>query len=200
MADAMAEDLAAGGLTRARATLMTQSHRLGPANQRALADALRVTSRNITGLVDGLVEAGPVARSRHPDDRRATLVSLTDAGARAGRRTCRGRTGAGPVPSPATTRVASRVDEPGEGGVGHGGSELGHLVAEVGFSGGVLEQQPEPAGPGRRRRRARGGCRRRSPRGRTRWRVGCRRGRGDREGPRGGGRGLQPISGPEAWS
>lgn len=41
--------------------------------------------------------------------------------------------------------MASRVDELGEGGVGHGGSELGHLVGELGFSGGVLEQQPEPA-------------------------------------------------------
>jgi DNA-binding MarR family transcriptional regulator len=83
MGDAMAEDLAARGLTRARATLISQLHRMGPSHQRALADALRVTPRNITGLVDGLEEAGLVARSPHPDDRRATLVALTGAGARA---------------------------------------------------------------------------------------------------------------------
>ena len=83
MGDAMAEDLAARGLTRARATLIALLHRMGSSHQRGLADALRVTPRNITGLVDGLEEAGLVARSRHPDDRRATLVSLTDAGVRA---------------------------------------------------------------------------------------------------------------------
>jgi DNA-binding MarR family transcriptional regulator len=83
MADAMADDLAARGLTRARATLMTQLHRAGPSNQRALAEALRVTPRNITGLVDALESAGLVTRAPHPTDRRATLVALTDAGARA---------------------------------------------------------------------------------------------------------------------
>jgi|SRR6266545_400152 len=83
MADAMAEDLAARGLTQARATLMAQLHRAGPSNQRKLAEALRVTPRNITGLVDALESAGLVARAPHPNDRRATLVSLTDAGARA---------------------------------------------------------------------------------------------------------------------
>ncbi len=83
MGDAMAEDLAARGLTRARATLMTLLHRMGPSNQRALADALRVTPRNVTGLVDGLEEVDLVVRSPHPEDRRATLVSLTDAGAKA---------------------------------------------------------------------------------------------------------------------
>jgi DNA-binding MarR family transcriptional regulator len=83
MAEAMAEDLAARRLTQARATLMACLLRMGPSNQRTLADALRVTPRNVTGLVDALEEAGLVVRSPHPDDRRATLVSLTDAGARA---------------------------------------------------------------------------------------------------------------------
>jgi DNA-binding MarR family transcriptional regulator len=80
LADAMAEDLAARGLSRARATVVAVLHRMGPSNQRALADVLRVTPRNVTGLVDGLEEAGLVVRSRHPQDRRASLVSLTDAG------------------------------------------------------------------------------------------------------------------------
>jgi DNA-binding MarR family transcriptional regulator len=83
MADAMAEDLAARGLTRARATLMAQLHRAGPSNQRALAEALGVSPRNVTGLVDALETASLVTRAPHPHDRRATLVSLTDAGTRA---------------------------------------------------------------------------------------------------------------------
>ncbi|GAB3967053.1 hypothetical protein GCM10027615_15720 [Plantactinospora veratri] len=39
-----------------------------------------MTARNITALVDGLTEAGFVRRDPHPDDRRAVLVRLTDAG------------------------------------------------------------------------------------------------------------------------
>jgi DNA-binding MarR family transcriptional regulator len=39
-----------------------------------------VTSRNITGLVDGLVATGFVTREAHPTDRRATLVTLTEHG------------------------------------------------------------------------------------------------------------------------
>lgn len=50
--------------------------------QRVLADALRVTPRNVTGLVDGLVAAGLVRREPHPTDRRATMVSLTPGGVR----------------------------------------------------------------------------------------------------------------------
>ena len=42
-----------------------------------LADALGVTPRNITGLVDGLVDGGLVTREPHPTDRRATLVTPT---------------------------------------------------------------------------------------------------------------------------
>ena len=42
---------------------------------------LKVTPRNVTGLVDGLADAGLVTREPHPTDRRATLVTLTPAGA-----------------------------------------------------------------------------------------------------------------------
>ncbi len=68
------------GLTVPRATLVWHLHHRGPSTQRALADALRVTPRNITGLVDGLEATGFVARGPHPTDRRATLVSLTPHG------------------------------------------------------------------------------------------------------------------------
>jgi len=68
------------GLTQARAHLLW-ALRGGPLTQRALADALAVTPRNVTGLVDGLVAAGHVVREPHPSDRRAVLVTPTPAGA-----------------------------------------------------------------------------------------------------------------------
>jgi DNA-binding MarR family transcriptional regulator len=77
----MTRGLAGYGLTTARAHLVWVLHRRGPSTQRALADALKVSARNITGLVDGLVATGYVTREPHPTDRRATLVSLTEHGA-----------------------------------------------------------------------------------------------------------------------
>jgi len=74
------EGLGREGLTLPRARLVWLLHHSGPATQRALADALKVTPRNVTGLVDGLVATGFVTRERHPTDRRATLVSLTEHG------------------------------------------------------------------------------------------------------------------------
>ncbi|MGY1620043.1 MarR family winged helix-turn-helix transcriptional regulator [Geodermatophilus sp. SYSU D00691] len=75
------EGLARDGLTPARAHLIWELQHRGPLPQRALAEALRVSPRNVTGLVDGLVESGFVTREPHPTDRRATLVSFTPHGA-----------------------------------------------------------------------------------------------------------------------
>ncbi len=75
------ESLARDGLTPARAHVLWELQHRGPLPQRALAEALRVSARNVTGLVDGLVEGGFVTREPHPTDRRATLVSLTERGA-----------------------------------------------------------------------------------------------------------------------
>ena len=77
----MTSSLARDGLSVPRAHLVWLLHHDGPATQRALADALEVTPRNVTGLVDGLVATGFVTREPHPSDRRATLVSLTEGGA-----------------------------------------------------------------------------------------------------------------------
>lgn len=68
------------GLTPARTHLLWELFRRGPSTQRVLAEALRVTARNVTGLVDGLEESGYVTREPHPGDRRATLVTLTEIG------------------------------------------------------------------------------------------------------------------------
>lgn len=50
----------------------------------ALSDHLRIAPRSTTEVVDGLEERGLVVRHPDPSDRRATLVSLTEAGARIG--------------------------------------------------------------------------------------------------------------------
>ena len=80
--DDMTRTLARDGLTVARTHLLWELHRRGPSTQRVLADALGVSPRNITGLVDGLVATGFVTREPHQGDRRATLVSPTAHGTR----------------------------------------------------------------------------------------------------------------------
>jgi len=67
-------------LTRARAAVIWQLHQQGPVTQRALSQLLRVSPRNVTGLVDALQADGFVARDPHPTDRRATLLTLTGQG------------------------------------------------------------------------------------------------------------------------
>ena len=81
LGDDMARHLESEGLTPARAHLLWELLHRGPSTQRVLADALGVSARNVTGLVDSLVETGFVTREPHPTDRRATLVTFTDRGA-----------------------------------------------------------------------------------------------------------------------
>jgi len=75
--DDMERALAHVRLTAPRAHLLWQLLHHGPSTQRAIAEAMCVSARNITGLVDGLVATGFVTREPHPTDRRATLVSFT---------------------------------------------------------------------------------------------------------------------------
>ena len=91
MNEDMTEGLAKDGLTVPRAHLLWELQEHGPSTQRALAQALDVTPRNITGLVDGLVATGFVTREPHPTDRRATLVSFTEHGSRIARQLLEGR-------------------------------------------------------------------------------------------------------------
>lgn len=70
------------GLTTARTHLLWVLHQRGPSTQAALALALEVTPRNISGLVDALEASSYVTRSAHPSDRRATIVSLSEMGQR----------------------------------------------------------------------------------------------------------------------
>lgn len=78
----MSQALSREGLTESRAHLLWELQQRGPCTQQVLSQALGVTPRNITGLVDALVETGFVERRPHPSDRRATLVTFTDRGAR----------------------------------------------------------------------------------------------------------------------
>ena len=67
----MASSFAGTGLTTARTHLLWELHQLGPSTQQALAAALKVSPRNVTGLVDALEAGGFAERRPHPTDRRA---------------------------------------------------------------------------------------------------------------------------------
>lgn len=80
--DDMTQSLARDGLTASRARVVWELGLHGAMTQKALADAIGVSARNITGLVDALVATGFVTREPHPSDRRAILVSFTEHGAK----------------------------------------------------------------------------------------------------------------------
>lgn len=71
------ETVAAGGLS-VLATLSGQ----GPMRATALADSEGVSGASMTRIVTRLSELGLVERAADPDDGRAQLVTLTDAGRR----------------------------------------------------------------------------------------------------------------------
>lgn len=88
----MAGALSEWDLTPARAGALLVLHRSGtPMVQRELSRALRCTPRHVTTLVDALEGRDLVRRRAHPDDRRATLVELTPAGAALSERLARER-------------------------------------------------------------------------------------------------------------
>lgn len=89
--DDLANYFTGTGLTPSRTHLLWELHRLGPCTQQALASALNVTPRNVTGLIDGLEAGGFVNRRPHPNDRRATLVTLTELGRNTSAEMVRGR-------------------------------------------------------------------------------------------------------------
>ena len=67
------------GMSYARGRVVAALQASGPVLMRALSEAVGVTPRTITGLVDALEADGWVERRAHPSDRRATIVALTPA-------------------------------------------------------------------------------------------------------------------------
>jgi DNA-binding MarR family transcriptional regulator len=78
LTEMMERGMAERGLTRARAAVIMQLYRHGPSVQREISQALGVTPRYVTGLVDALEAEGWVVRGPHRTDRRATMVCLTE--------------------------------------------------------------------------------------------------------------------------
>jgi DNA-binding MarR family transcriptional regulator len=70
------------GTTPSRARLLLALQCQGSCKMNEVSAWLEVTPRNVTKLVDGLEAEGLVVREPHPNDRRATLLRLTDEGLR----------------------------------------------------------------------------------------------------------------------
>lgn len=76
----MAQAFAGTPLAESRVAVLWTLALSGPSTQQALSEALSVTPRNISGLVDALENHGYVQRTPHPSDRRAVLVTLRPSG------------------------------------------------------------------------------------------------------------------------
>lgn len=74
------EALAPLDVTPSQSRAVSVLARHGQMRPGELATHLRIAPRSATEVVDGLEESGLVLRRPHPDDRRATLVELTDRG------------------------------------------------------------------------------------------------------------------------
>jgi DNA-binding MarR family transcriptional regulator len=72
--------LATAGATFADWTMLVTLNARGPMVQRDLARSLGMIGPSVVERIDRLESAGLVARSPVPGDRRASLVSMTDAG------------------------------------------------------------------------------------------------------------------------
>ena len=66
------------GLSLQRLRILASIHERGPRIMSELKKELGVTATNVTALVDSLEKGGLVVRKRHPTDRRATVIELSD--------------------------------------------------------------------------------------------------------------------------
>jgi len=69
-----------GELTLSRLSALGRLERDGPATASALAAAERVTPQTMARIVQHLLDAGLAERTPSPDDRRATMIRITEAG------------------------------------------------------------------------------------------------------------------------
>lgn len=68
------------GLTTGEGRVLLNARRTGPIRQTLLAERLGIEAMTLSCLVDRLENKGYVERQPDPDDRRAKLVALTEAG------------------------------------------------------------------------------------------------------------------------
>ena len=74
----MARAFANTPLTSSRVAVLWILQTNGSSTQREIANALDVSGKNVSMLVDALEKHDYVQREPHPDDRRAVLVTLSD--------------------------------------------------------------------------------------------------------------------------
>jgi DNA-binding MarR family transcriptional regulator len=72
--------LATHGLSMWAYVVLSQLNRQPAGTQLALAQAIRYDKTRLIGLLDELEQEGLIARTPDPQDRRARVVTLTDAG------------------------------------------------------------------------------------------------------------------------
>jgi DNA-binding MarR family transcriptional regulator len=77
---AVSDEMSGCGLTLARTKALRSLRERGPTRQSVLAADFGVSPHSITDIVDGLERLGMAERRPDPDDRRAKLVAITEAG------------------------------------------------------------------------------------------------------------------------
>jgi DNA-binding MarR family transcriptional regulator len=80
MLRAVNDEMSGCGLTLARTKVLRRLHERGPTRQSVLAADFGLSPHSITDIVDGLERLGMAERRPDPDDRRAKLVAITEAG------------------------------------------------------------------------------------------------------------------------
>jgi DNA-binding MarR family transcriptional regulator len=75
-------DIAWETLPMAQVELLQSLAESAPARVNDLAERLRLAQSTVSGLIGQMMAAGLVDRETDPDDRRAAVVTVTDAGAR----------------------------------------------------------------------------------------------------------------------
>ena len=77
---AVNDEMSGCGLSMARTKVLLRLREQGPVRQSVLAVDFGLSPHSITDVVDGLERLGLAERRPDPDDRRAKLVAITEAG------------------------------------------------------------------------------------------------------------------------
>lgn len=80
MADAFNERLMSKGVTRVQWLALYFLGQEEPMSQSELAEKMGIKGSTVTRLIDRLEREGYVVRQKEPDDRRVTMIVLTDKG------------------------------------------------------------------------------------------------------------------------